>query len=102
MFVFVDTIKRFVKLPGEAVGTKRPDRERYEALRDKRRDIVYSLEFSSDPSHFTNPAAPYADRRTRWMPEALRANRIFFESNEAGEELMYYIALATKHCVATL
>lgn len=102
VFFFVDAIKQFVKLPGETVGTMQPDRERYEALRDKRRDIVYSLEFSSDPTHFTNPAAPYADRRTRWMPEALRANRIFFESNEVGEELMYYIALATKRSVAAL
>lgn len=102
VFFFVDTIERFVKQPGEKVGTMEPDWERFKMLRDKRRDIVYSLEFSSDPTHFTNPAMPYADRRTRWFPDALRANRIFFESNEAGEELMYYLTQALKRSVTSL
>lgn len=102
VFFFVDTIERFVKQPGDKVGTMEPDWERFEMLRDKRRDIVYSLEFSSDPTHFTNPAMSYADRRTRWFPDALRANRIFFESNEAGEELMYYISQAHKRSITSL
>lgn len=102
IFFFVDTIERFVKQPGDKVGTMEPDWERFKMLRNKRRDIVYSLEFSSDPTHFTNPAMPYADRRTRWFPDALRANRIFFESNEAGEELMYYLTQALKRSVTSL
>lgn len=102
VFFFVDVIGRFVKQPGDKVGTMEPDWERFEMLRDKRRDIVYSLEFSSDPTHFINPAMAYADRRTRWFPDALRANRIFFESNEAGEELMYYLTQAHKRTITSL
>ena len=102
VFFFVDIIDKLVKLPGEKIGSMQPDWERYEALRDKRRDLVYSLEFTSDRSHYTNPAMPYSDRRTRFLPDALRANRIFFESDEAGAELMYYIAQANKHSVTAL
>lgn len=102
VFFFVDSIKQYVVLPGETIATTQPDWERYEALRDKRRDIVYSKEFTSDPSHFTNPTMTYADPRTRWLREALRANRIFFESNEVGEELMYFISQANKLSVAAL
>lgn len=102
VFFFVDTIERFIRQPGETVGSMQPDWERFNILLDKRRDLVYSMEFSSDPSHYTNPAMPYADRRTRWFPDALRANRVFFESNEAGEELMYYLTQAQKHSITTL
>lgn len=102
VFFFVDSIKSFIRHPGETVGTMQPDWERFNILLDKRRDLVYSMEFSSDPSHYTNPAMPYADRRTRWFPDALRANRVFFESNEAGEELMYYLTQAQKHSITTL
>ena len=91
-----------MRQPGETVGSMQPDWERFNILLDKRRDLVYSMEFSSDPSHYTNPAMPYADRRTRWFPDALRANRVFFESNEAGEELMYYLTQAQKHSITTL
>ena len=102
VFFFVDTIDRFMRQPGETVGSMQPDWERFNILLDKRRDLVYSMEFSSDPSHYTNPAMPYADRRTRWFPDALRANRVVFESNEAGEELMYYLTQAQKHSITTL
>ena len=102
VFFFVDIIDKLVKLPGEKIGSMQPDWERYEALRNKRRDLVYSLEFTSDRSHYTNPTTPYSDRRTRFLPDALRANRIFFESDEAGAELMYYIAMANKHSITSL
>lgn len=102
VFFFIDTLDKFVKLPGEKIGSMQADWERYEALRDKRRDLVYSLEFSSDPSHYTDPTKTYANKRTRWLPSALRANRIFFASDEAGAELMYFIAQAHKHSVAAL
>ena len=102
VFFFIDAIEKFVKLPGEKIGSMQPDWERYEALRDKRRDLVYSLEFTSERTHFTNPTKVYGDRRTIWFPDALRANRIFFESDEVGAELMYYIAMANKRSVAAL
>lgn len=101
VFFFVDTIEHFVKRQGDRVGAKEPDWERYEFLR-KEEDLVYSLEFSSDRNHFTNPAMVYGNRRTRWFPDALRANRIFFENNDAGEELMYYLTQAQKRSITTL
>lgn len=101
VFFFIDTIEKWVKRPGDGVGEKGPDWERYEFLRTDE-DLVYSLEFSSDRNHFTNPAKVYAKRRTRWFPDALRANRIFFENNEAGEELMYYLTQAQKRSVTSL
>lgn len=102
VFFFVDLMEKNHTLPGEVLGTSEPDWERYEFLRDKRRDIVYSLEFTSDRTHFTDPTMVYADRRTHWLPDALRANRIFFENREAGETLMYYISKARHHSIASL
>mgnify|MGYP000521599522 FL=1 len=102
VFFFVDLMEKKHTLPGEVLGTSEPDWERYEFLRNKRRDIVYSLEFTSERSHFTDPTIPYGDRRTHWLPDALRANRIFFENSEAGETLMYYISKAHRHSVASL
>lgn len=102
VFFFVDSIDHISYLPGDPIPSLQPDWERYEKLKDSYRDVVYSLEFTSDPSHFTNPAISYADVRTRWFPDALRANRLFFASNECGAELMYYISQARKHSIATL
>lgn len=102
LFFFVDLMEKSHTLPGEVLGTSEPDWERYEFLRDKRRDLVYSLEFTSDQVHFTDPTMAYADRRTRWLPDALRANRIFFENREAGETLMYYISKAHRHSILSL
>ena len=102
VFFFVDLMEKNHTLPGEVLGTSEPDWERYEFLRDKRRDVVYSLVFTSDRTHFTNPTMAYADRRTHWLPDALRANRIFFENREAGETLMYFISKARHHSVTSL
>lgn len=101
-FFFVDKLNTVNTLPGEKVGVETPDWERYEFLRDKRRDLVYSLTFTSDPSHFIDPTIAYSDPRTRWLAGALQANRVFFEDSEAGEELMYYIAQARHRSVTTL
>ena len=101
VFFFIDIIECYVKRPGDGVGVKEPDWERYKILREDE-DLVYSLEFSSHRNHFTNPAMVYSNRRTRWFPDALRANRIFFESNEAGEELMYYLIQAQKRSITSL
>ena len=102
VFFFVDSIDHRAYLPGDPVPSLQPDWERYEFLKDSYRDIVYSLEFTSDPSHFTDPSMPYADVRTRWFPDALRANRLFFASKECGAELMYYISQARRHSVTAL
>lgn len=102
VFFFVDLMEKKHVLPGEVLGTSEPDWERYENLRDEWRDVVYSLGFSSDRNHFTDPTMVYADRRTHWLPDALRANRIFFENREAGEALMYYIAKARRHSITSL
>lgn len=102
VFFFVDLLERDHTLPGEVLGTSEPDWERFEILRDERRDLVYSLAFTSDRSHFTDPTMVYGDVRTRWLPDALRANRVFFENPEAGESLMYYISKAHRHSVTSL
>lgn len=102
LFFFIDLMEKNHTLPGEVLGTSEPDWERYEFLRNKRRDIVYSLEFTSDRTHFTDPTMVYGDRRTHWLPDALRANRVFFENREAGETLMYYISKARRHSVTSL
>lgn len=102
VFFFVDLMEKNHTLPGEVLGTSEPDWERFEFLRDERRDVVYSLEFTSDRTHFTDPTMVYHDRRTHWLPDALRANRIFFENREAGETLMYYISKARHHSVTSL
>lgn len=102
LFFFVDRLVTIRTLPGEEVGVEIPDWERYEFLRNKRRDVVYSLAFSSDRSHFTDPTTVYSDRRTRWLAGALRANRVFFEDSESGEEMMYYIAQARHRSITSL
>lgn len=102
VFFFVDKISTVHTLPGEKVGVETPDWERYDFLRDDFRDLVYSLTFSSDPSHFIDPTAVYADERTRWLASALRANRVFFEDSESGEELMYYISQARHRSITSL
>lgn len=102
VFFFVDKLSAVHVLPGEKVGTEVPDWERYDFLRDEYRDVVYSLAFSSDPSHFTDPTITYSDPRTRWMAGALRGNRVFFEDSEAGEELMYYIDQARHRSITSL
>lgn len=102
VFFFVDLMEKNHTLPGEVLGTSEPDWERYDILRDERRDVVYSLEFTSSRSHFTDPTMTYGDHRTHWLPDALRANRVFFENSEAGETLMYYISKAHRHSVTSL
>lgn len=102
LFFFVDRLVTIHTLPGEKVGVETPDWERYEFLRNKRRDVVYSLAFTSDRSHFIDPTTLYSDRRTQWFAGALRANRVFFEDSEAGEEMMYYISQARQRSITSL
>lgn len=102
LFFFVDRLVTIHTLPGEKVGVETPDWERYEFLRNKRRDVVFSLAFTSERSHFTDPTTVYSDRRTQWFAGALRANRVFFEDSEAGEELMYYISQARQRSITSL
>lgn len=102
VFFFVDRLVAIHTLPGEKVGVETPDWERYDFLRDDFRDLVYSLTFSSDPSHYIDPTVVYADKRTQWLASALRANRVFFEDSESGEELMYYISQARHRSITSL
>ena len=102
LFFFVDRLVTIHTLPGEKVGVEAPDWERYEFIRNKRRDVVYSLAFTSDRSHFIDPTTVYSDRRTQWFAGALRANRVFFEDSESGEELMYYISQARQRSITSL
>lgn len=86
LFIFVDTV----------------DDRRYQLLRDEKRDLFYDLEFSAKLNHFIDPMMSYSDRRTHYLVDAFRAGRMFFESNDAGENLMYYAAEAGKRSVETL
>ena len=86
IFVFVDSVHESV----------------YERVHDPRRDLFYSLEFSSRRNHFTNPTVIYRDDRTAYLVDALRTNRMFFDSNETGENLMYYIGQAADRSITAL
>lgn len=80
LFVFVDV----------------PDQELIEVVMDERRDIFYSLSFSSTVNHYIDPKTMYRDVRTQYLSECIRAGRLFFASNEAGEELAYYVNQAAQ------
>lgn len=67
------------------------DEETFKRISDDRRDAFYSLEFSSRVNHFIDPASHYRDKRTQYLASAIASGRLFFDSNEAGEELAYYI-----------
>lgn len=79
------------------------DQDRYDRYADHRRDVFYSLEFSSKRSHFVSPQDRYAsDPRTAFMAEAFSANRLFFESNDVGEDFMYFAKAAKNRSILTL
>ena len=86
LFVFVDQ-------PADGVREK---------IADERRDVFYSMEFSSTRNHYTSPVQRYADRRTHYLVDSFAANRMFFESNDVGENLMYFAAEAAKRSITAL
>lgn len=77
-------------------------REKYEFLKDDRRDLFYSMEFSGHRNHFMSPLQRYADRRTHYLVDAFASNRLFFESNEVGEDLMYFVRQADAKSILNL
>ena len=86
MFVFVDTVDQVV----------------FEGIADERRDIFYSLAFTGRRNHYTCPQRPYQDPRTHYLANAFATNRLFFDSNDTGENLMYYAGESHKWSVMTL
>ena len=78
------------------------EREVYETLRDERRDLYYSLEFSGTRNHYVSPLQRYADGRTHYLVDAFAANRMFFSSNEVGEDLMYFTRIANERSILSL
>ena len=78
------------------------EREVYETLRDERRDLYYSLEFSGTRNHYVSPLQRYADSRTDYLVDAFAANRMFFSSNEVGEDLMYFTRIANERSILSL
>lgn len=78
------------------------DDERYAALSDERRDIFYSLDFSPRRNHYTDLMTRSTDRRTHWFAESVLANRIFFQSNETGENFMYHLKISQDRSVTNL
>lgn len=74
----------------------------YQRIRDERRDIFYSTEFSAQRNHYTCPIVRYSDDRTRYLVDAFAANRMFFENNEVGENLMYFAGETKKRSIMTL
>ena len=71
-------------------------------IRDDRRDLFYSLEFSGTRNHYVSPLQRYADSRTHWLADAFVANRMFFSSNEVGEDLMYFTRIANERSILSL
>lgn len=74
----------------------------YDILIDEKRDLFYSLTFTSNVNHFPNPASVYKDPRTRYIAECLDTNRFFFDNNETGENFTYYVRQASGHNVFTI
>ena len=76
--------------------------ERYEVLVDERRDLFYSLDFSGKPNHYISPLQRYRDKRTHYLVDAYAAGRMFFSSNEVGEDLMYFTKVAADKSILSL
>lgn len=55
------------------------------------RDVVFSLKYTSNRNHFISPLGNYDDVRVKYLKQAIQANRVFFGSNEVGEDFTYYV-----------
>lgn len=74
----------------------------FEVIRDERRDIFYSLDFSGKRNHFVSPLQRQHDVRTHYLVDAFASNRMFFSTNEVGEDLMYFTKVADARSVLSL
>lgn len=86
VFVFVDAVT--------------PDM--FDYLKDERRDVFYSKGFSAKRNHFISPVLPYDDKRAMRLRDAIMTSRIFFASNEVGEDFMHYAVSSKDHSVVTI
>lgn len=86
MFVFNDAI----------------DPSLYEEIKDEKRDMFYSLNFSGKRNHFMSPLQRHPDTRTHYLVDAFASNRMFFSTNEVGEDLMYFAKTADEKSILSL
>lgn len=84
------------------IFSDKPNIANYEFLRDDRRDLFYSLDFSAERNHYVSPLQRYADSRTHYLVDAFVAGRMFFSTNEVGEDLMYYAKVADDKTILSL
>ena len=68
--------------------------EVFAAIKDEKRDMFYSLEFSGKRNHYVSPLQRQPDTRTHYLVDAFASNRMFFATNEVGEDLMYFAKVA--------
>lgn len=61
-----------------------------------KRDVVFSLEYTSDRNHFISPLGNYGDIRVQYLRQAIQANRVFFANNEVGEDFTYYVTMSSQ------
>ena len=78
------------------------DRALFERLADERRDLFYSLDFSSRRNCYMSPLMRYADRRTHYLAEAFATGRVFFSSDTVGEDVTYFTRTAAERNVLAL
>ena len=86
LFVFNDQVERSV----------------FDAIKDEKRDMFYSLEFSGKRNHYVSPLQRQPDTRTHYLVDAFASNRMFFATNEVGEDLMYFTKVADAKSVLHL
>ncbi len=86
MFVFADKVLR----------------EMYEEYKDDKKDIFYSLDFSSERNHFNDPMMRYLDPRTGMLVNMFLSNRVFFDDKDTGENVANYITMAQNFSVLSL
>ena len=81
LMVVEDDVFLFVDKVGEKTFLRRASED----------DLYYSLEFNGAHNHYTNPCLIYAHPATNYLCDAIRANRVFFESDEVGTDFVYFI-----------
>lgn len=76
--------------------------QKYELLKDDRRDVFYDLGFSAVMNHFISPAMSYEDPRTQYFLAAFKSSRLFFQDTTTGENFMYYVRQAENRHIMSL
>lgn len=76
--------------------------EVHQKIRDDRRDVFYAMKFSGSRGHYISPLHPTADGRTKWMASSIASGRMFFETNEIGEDFTYFVKRAAEMSILSL